>query len=67
MSMEWYNRSQSIVCDYCGKRLPLEWGDGAEAAHKKRCDAGWETRRVKDEILDICDDCIFEEKGYSDK
>lgn len=64
MSMEWFNRSQSIVCDYCEKRLPLEWGAGAEEAHKKRCAAGWEIRRAQGKILDICPDCIFEEKGY---
>ena len=64
MSVERYYRACSLVCDYCGKRLSME---RADEARKARLAAGWEVRIENGEFLDICDDCIFEEKGYSDK
>ena len=61
MSVERYIRACSLVCDYCGKRISL---DRSDEARKARRAAGWEIRIAAGEFLDICDDCIFEEKGY---
>lgn len=61
MSIERYYKSCSLVCDYCGARLDL---DRPDEARKARRAAGWEVRISRSEILDICNDCIFEEKGY---
>jgi len=63
VSIEKYYRAYSLVCDYCGKRLPIE---RPAEAHKSRREAGWGIRLSKGDLLDICDDCIFEEKGYED-
>lgn len=49
-------------CDYCEKTLPGQPSFGAAIQAKK--DAGWESRKVDGEWVDICDDCLFEEKGY---
>ena len=62
MSIEKYYRNYTAVCDCCGKRLPA---DGWEDARRAKQDAGWESRKVDGEWQDICDDCLFEEKGYS--
>lgn len=62
--IERYYNTCSLVCDYCGSRIALARPD---EAHKARRAAGWEVRISKGEILDICTDCIFEEKGYSEK
>lgn len=61
MSIERYHRCVSLVCDYCGSRLAL---DRPDEAHKARRAAGWEVRIAKGDMLDICPDCVFEEKGY---
>lgn len=61
MSVERYIRACSLVCDYCGRRIPM---DRPDEARKVRRAAGWEVRIAHGEFLDICDDCIFEEKGY---
>ena len=64
MSIERYHRCVSLLCDYCGNRLAL---DRPDEAHKARRAAGWEVRISKGEFLDICPDCIFEEKEYLEK
>jgi len=61
MSLERYCRSFTLICDYCGKRLPIE---RPKEAHKSRKEAGWGIRLAKGDLLDICDDCKFVEKGY---
>ncbi|MBQ3072346.1 MAG: hypothetical protein IJD20_03525 [Oscillospiraceae bacterium] len=63
MSIERYYQTCSLTCDYCGKQLSLERPDDAAKARRA---AGWEVRTCDGEMLDICDDCIFEEKGYED-
>lgn len=49
-------------CDRCGKRLPGadSWTDALKATRN----AGWESRLVEGDYIDICTDCLFEEKGY---
>lgn len=62
MSIEKFYGQYTPHCDYCEKTLPGEFSF-ADAIQAKQ-DAGWERRKVDGEWLDICDDCIFEEKGY---
>lgn len=61
MSIERYIGTCSLVCDYCGKQILME---RADEVRKARLAAGWERRNANGEFLDICDDCIFEEKDY---
>lgn len=62
MSIERFYGQYTPVCDYCDKTLPGE-RSYADAIRAKR-EAGWESRKVDGEWLDICTDCQFEEKGY---
>lgn len=62
MSIERFYGQYTPCCDYCEKTLPGEFSF-ADAIRAKK-NAGWERRKVDGEWLDICDDCIFEEKGY---
>ena len=61
MSIERYYSNYSLVCDCCGKRLGA---DSFEDARRLKTQEGWESRKVDGEWMDICDDCLFEEKGY---
>lgn len=63
--IERYYGNYTPVCDYCEKRLPgeLSWRDAIRAKHE----AGWESRKSGGEWVDVCNDCLFEEKGYSDE
>lgn len=63
MSIERHYSYFTAVCDYCGERLPGEMSF-QDAVRAKRA-AGWESRKTNDEWVDICGDCQFDEKGYS--
>ena len=52
-------------CDYCGKRLPGEMS--FRDALRAMWDAGWESRGRDGERLCVCNDCLFEEKGYGNE
>ena len=53
------------VCDCCEKQLPGE--ESFRNAVRAKLAAGWESRRDGDDWEDICADCLFEEKGYSEE
>lgn len=61
MSIERYYSNYSLTCDLCGKRLGA---DSFEDARRLKTQQGWKSRKVDGEWMDICDDCLFEEKGY---
>ena len=52
-------------CDYCEAELPAElsFRDALRAMYEK----GWERRKVRGEWVDVCADCLFEEKGYANE
>lgn len=61
MSIERYYSNYTAVCDCCGKRLGADSWQGAIDTKRE---AGWQSRKVNGEWEDVCDDCLFEEKGY---
>lgn len=60
--IERYYSQYTPTCDYCDKRLPgeLSFRDAMRAIRE----AGWESRKDGDYWGCICNDCLFEEKGY---
>lgn len=63
--IEKYFGQYTPICDYCEKRLPGE--HTFEGAARAAAAAGWETRGGPDDREHVCTDCLFEEKGYSEK
>lgn len=53
------------VCDYCEKRPPgeMSFRDALRALR----DAGWENRKSGGDWICVCNDCLFEEKGYENE
>lgn len=60
MSIELRYRACTAHCDYCDNTLHGA-ADGRDALRMMR-QAGWERRKVGVELIDICPDCLFEEK-----
>lgn len=60
MSIEVRYQACTTHCDYCDNTLPGA-ADRRDALRKMQR-AGWERRRARGEWLDICPDCLFEEK-----
>ena len=62
--IERYYPYWAAECDYCGNRLPgeMRFRDALRAMG----DAGWEKRRSGDGWTCVCNDCLFEEKGYTE-
>jgi hypothetical protein len=59
MSIEkyWNGRTKMYMptCDICGKQLAEEW-TFQEAVEAKK-NAGWCSRKIDNEWIDLCDDC----------
>lgn len=55
----------TLVCDYCEKRPPgeMSFRDALRALR----DAGWENRKSGGDWICVCNDCLFEEKGYENE
>ncbi len=60
MSVEVRYQACTAHCDYCDNSL-YGAADRRDALQMMR-QAGWERRKVDSEWLDICPDCLFEEK-----
>lgn len=60
--IERYYSQYTVTCDYCGKRLPgeLSFRDAMRAIRN----AGWDNRKDGGDWVCVCNDCLFEEKGY---
>jgi hypothetical protein len=63
MSIEkyWNGRTKMHIptCDICGKQLAEEW-TFQEAVEAKK-NAGWCSRKIDNEWIDICDDCKWDQ------
>lgn len=63
MGIERFYNNFTPECDYCGKRLAGELSFRNALIAMR--DAGWESRKEDGEWICVCNDCLFEEKGYN--
>lgn len=61
--IEVYFNQHTPVCDYCGKRLAGE--SSFRNAMIAMREAGWRSRKRDGEWIHVCNDCLFDEKGYA--